>query len=320
MVKMKSRLVLMESSYRGWILEGIVRESSAAVGIRPRIVWIPSKKRDMLNVKNLFSLLRFLSLSKSILIVNQKLYLRLRKIPGIWYLAKLGKCVDIYFTHETDISELAIYCNADEQLRSVITFNFEDSTKLKKCLSPRIQIKVSYGAVDRFTYKPILYQEAGKKKFVLIAGIMNQRKNPDKIKRIIESNPDIEFVIHGDNWDRLWADEGKSLSNLQILEFELSRHPNLIREASCLLSISNLEGGPYPTLESLASGTPVVASRTGWNPELVNSKNGVLLQAEFSESDVRLAILTAFEIKSRSGETDLLPKEYNWERVGRSLF
>ena len=317
---MKSRLVLMESSYRGWILEGIIRESSAAIGIRPRIVWIPSKKRDLLNIKNIVSLLRFLSFSKSVLIVNQKLYLRLRKIPGIWYLAKLGKCVDIYFTHESDISELVLYCNADEDLRSVITFNSEDSAKLKKCFSPRIQIKVSYGAVDRSTYKPNLHQEAGSKKFVLIAGIMNQRKNPDIIKNIIESNPDIEFVIHGDNWNRLWADEGKSLNHLQILEFELARHPNLIREASCLLSISNLEGGPYPTLESLASGTPVVASRTGWNPELVTSKNGVLLQAGFSGSDVRLAILAAFKIKSRFGETDLLPQEYNWERVGRSLF
>jgi len=310
----------MESSYRGWILEGIIRESSAAIGIRPRIVWIPSKKRDLLNIKNIVSLLRFLSFSKSVLIVNQKLYLRLRKIPGIWYLAKLGKCVDIYFTHETEISELARYCNADGDLRSLITFNSEDSAKLKKYLSPRIQIKVSYGAVDRSTYKPNLHQEAGSKKFVLIAGIMNQRKNPDVIKNIIESNPDIEFVIHGDNWNRLWADEGKSLSHLQILEFELARHPNLIREASCLLSISNLEGGPYPTLESLASGTPVVASRTGWNPELVTSKNGVLLQAGFSGSDVRLAILAAFKIKSRFGETDLLPQEYNWERVGRSLF
>jgi glycosyltransferase involved in cell wall biosynthesis len=310
----------MESSYRGWILEGIIRESSAAIGIRPRIVWIPSKKRDLLNIKNIVSLLQFLSFSKSVLIVNQKLYLRLRKIPGIWYLAKFGKCVDIYFTHESDISELVLYCNTDEDLRSVITFNSEDSAKLKKCFSPRIQIKVSYGAVDRSTYKPNLHQEAGSKKFVLIAGIMNQRKNPDIIKNVIESNPDIEFVIHGNNWNRLWADEGKSLSHLQILEFELARHPNLIREASCLLSISYLEGGPYPTLESLASGTPVVASRTGWNPELVTSKNGVLLQAGFSERDVRLAILTAFEIKSRFGETDLLPQEYNWERVGRSLF
>lgn len=310
----------MESSYRGWILEGIIRESSAGIGIRPRIVWIPSKKRDMLNIKNLVSLLHFLSFSKSVLIVNQKLYLRLRKIPGIWYLAKLGKCVDIYFTHESDISELVLYCNTDEDLRSVITFNSEDSDKLKKCLSSRIQIKVSYGAVDRSTYKPNLHQEAGSKKFVLIAGIMNQRKNPEIIKNVIESNPDIEFVIHGDNWNRLWADEGKSLSHLQILEFNLTRHPNLIREASCLLSISNLEGGPYPTLESLASGTPVVASRTGWNSELVTSRNGVLLQAGFSERDIRLAILTAFEIKSRFGGTDLLPQEYNWERVGRALF
>lgn len=310
----------MESSYRGWILEGIIRESSAAVGIRPRIVWIPSKKSDMLKFTNIVSLLQFLTISKSVLVVNQKLYLRLRKIPGIWFLAKLGKCVDIYFTHEADISELVLYCNADEDLRSVITFNSEDSARLKKCLSPRIQIKASYGAVDRSIYWPNLYQKVENKKFVLIAGVMNQRKNPDIIKRIIESNTDIEFVIHGDNWNRLWADEGRSPSNLQIIKFELAKHPILIREASCLLSISNLEGGPYPTLESLASGTPVVASRTGWNSELVTSKNGVLLQAEFLESDVRSAIFTAFKIKSRFGEADLLPQEYNWERVGRSLF
>lgn len=317
---MKSRLVLMESSYRGWILEGIIRESSAAVAIRPRIIWIPSKKRDILNVTNIVSLLQFLTISKSVLVVNQKLYLRLRKIPGIWFLAKLGKCVDIYFTHEADISELALYCNADEDLRSVITLNYEDSARLKKCISPRIQIKVSYGAVNRSTYRPTLYQKAENKKFVLIVGVMNQRKSPDIIKRIIESNTDIEFVIHGKNWNRLWADEGRSPSNLQILEFEFAKHPTLIREASCLLSISNLEGGPYPTLESLASGTPVIASRTGWNPELVTSKNGVLLQDGFSDSDLRSAIFKAFEIKSKFGNRDLLPEEYNWERVGQTLF
>ena len=73
-------------------------------------------------------------------------------------------------------------------------------------------------------------------------------------------------------------------------------------------------------MEALASGTPVVASKTGWNPELINETNGILIDDIRSTKEIGSAIGKAFLLKIAKMNEDLLPKNYDWASVGRSLY
>lgn len=53
--------------------------------------------------------------------------------------------------------------------------------------------------------------------------------------------------------------------------------PALFREAHCFLHLKYLDPCPTAVLEAMASGMPVIGSRTGGMPELVSDASGVLL-------------------------------------------
>jgi len=312
--------VYMDSSYRGWILEGIIRESAEAVGQKIAVVWIPNKKVAVFNPRNVASWMWLLLPARSVLFVNQKLFVRMKKRPIIWFVICRRKEISVYFTHESETEEFVCLCNDDCRVSRVTTFNNSDSLNLRMHLRPEIDLRVSYGAVDRSVFYPLGKEVSLNPSFVLIVGIMSPRKNPALIKRAIERNPGVDFVIHGENWELLWTDTHDMPNNLRIIEFDFGLNPQLMRDAACLLTISDLEGGPYPTLEALASGTPVVASRTGWNPELINELNGFLISNLNADHEISAAINGAFELKKANQQLDLLPLEYSWERVARALY
>ena len=93
-----------------------------------------------------------------------------------------------------------------------------------------------------------------------------------------------------------------------------------MQEASAYLSLSKLEGGPYTTIEALASGTPCVVTSTGWNPEIINKSNGILLPLEPTTAQIIAAIDQAILMKEKVRHLDLLEGKFSWEQLGRSIY
>ena len=93
-----------------------------------------------------------------------------------------------------------------------------------------------------------------------------------------------------------------------------------MRNATVYLSLSKLEGGPYTTVESMASGTPVVVTSTGWNPEIVNDSNGILVPIEVNINQVIAAIKTTMLLKEKVRGFDLIEGKFSWEQLGRSIY
>ena len=50
-----NRKVLLLSSFKGWILEGMVRESAEALGIKIRVLFIPQRLQDFFRIKDVFN-------------------------------------------------------------------------------------------------------------------------------------------------------------------------------------------------------------------------------------------------------------------------
>ena len=91
------------------------------------------------------------------------------------------------------------------------------------------------------------------------------RKNPDLILETIKQNPDLSFTIFGKNWE-IWYryPELISLQNLVYLPFEYKTYSHVLARHKVFCSLSYIEGGPVPLLESLVTGLKVVVTDTGY--------------------------------------------------------
>ncbi len=69
--------------------------------------------------------------------------------------------------------------------------------------------------------------------------------------------------------------------------------PEIVRNARAVIYISKNEDFGMITLESLASGVPVIAvNEWGFQETMIHEKTGILLEPNFSNEDLKKAILT----------------------------
>lgn len=315
--------MLLLSSYRGWILEGMVRESAEALGIKIRVLFIPQRLQDFFRFKNFVVYILGKKIKGDCLFVNQSSYFKALLSTSISFIPE--KCRVLY-THKSneEIEDL-------EQIKMLQRTNkiFVLNSKIKEDLVvsgiSEDKITTVFGAIDRKVYYPINYFNTNRSlvadPYVLVLGDCKPRKNPNMIINVIRTMSDTKFVIHGRGWQEYLKNLGtNNLENLKVVQFEIANNPQLVREALVYLSLSELEGGPFPTLESLASGTPVVVTDTGWNKEIVKSGFGTVLSQTFTLSEVVTAINEAIKLKPQVCSLDLLKGEFTWGSLGQKLY
>jgi len=289
--------------------------------------WVPRGKKDSFNLKNTYALWNLDKLPENSLFIHQdvmELVLTKKK--------RLHNETRVYFTHNNrDLSEVPHIISVIGKASRVFTQNkqavdFLESNGLPKGLASPI-----YGAIDRNIFFPKLesketigigkeklLQELPLKEFVLIVGDCKERKNPKAIFDVVKANPSVFFVIHGRGWERMTQAQG--LKNLKIIQFNFSLHPFLMRNAQTYLSLSILEGGPYPTIEAMASGTPVLVTDTGWNKELVSKEAGFVIPTDSDHSFVSNYLYQALEMKKFVQSSDLLKGRLTWKDMGYNLY
>lgn len=310
-VSMNQYVVHLPISFKGWIMEGIARDSAAAIGIQPRFRFFAERKRDYLKLKVLLGLFDYKKSSVHIFMHHRTYWKFANQVVGKRHL---------FLTHIDHPGDLTL-----ERWRGfvlpdcVITQNSQTAGLAQNIGVDMAKILIGYGGVSRSQYFPVsrLGLQAP---FVLIVGDCKPRKNPEFLKEVIIGLPNINFVIHGTGWlNYIFSDEGIP-KNLKIFEFRQGENPRLMREASVLLSVATKEGGPFPVLEALASGTPVVATPTGFCSEMVTTGRGVLLSSTPEISDVQKAIMEAFSLKAKVATKDLLDGQLKWDEFGFKLY
>jgi glycosyltransferase involved in cell wall biosynthesis len=178
------------------------------------------------------------------------------------------------------------------------------------------KIHVFPGAIDRQTFYPgTVFNES-----ILMSGDFKVRKNPEAVAQLVRNNPDLEFIIHGKNL-KILLDKGLGeASNVELIEWNFSKQPQLIREASVFVSLSKLEGGPFSILEALASGTPAVATDVGIAREYLNGENGFVIPVDFNPEVLRNRILESQQLKKKTAGMDLLEGKFSWADYGNVIF
>lgn len=168
-------------------------------------------------------------------------------------------------------------------------------------------IQVYPGPINRNRFFP------GEKKnsYVLISGDFKPRKNPSKILECINKNKDLNFVIHGRNLS-FFEDYKNTMPNLILKKWNFADQPKLMREASVFLNLSILEGGPISILEALSSGTPVIATDTGFAHEIINLGIGSVIPIEFDHMELRRNLIKWIDYSKKHKSVDFLNGQYNF--------
>lgn len=308
-------IIFMDKSFSKWILGAIVRETAAKSGFS---IGIKEISRFSQSPKGFFNFirLRIFGMPVNNLIVNQINYYSICKH------AKLSKTqrsrARVFYTHSTSgdvpISQISLLNDAAE----VIVMNTAQKQTLKSLGVTNPPISICHGAINSDYFFPS--NNSPGEIYVFVSGDVKERKQPARILEVIRACPDIEFILFGKKWQEYITWSGEKYKNIKIAGTSIYDSGYYMRSASCYLSLSTNEGGPYGTIEALASGTPVVCTATGWNPEVIDETNGVIVRCDESTADIRAAIEQAFKLKKSAIKPALKHTSFNWKNQAQILF
>ncbi|MDP8988914.1 MAG: glycosyltransferase family 4 protein [Acidobacteriota bacterium] len=154
------------------------------------------------------------------------------------------------------------------------------------------------------------------------------------LKAAMPKIPNAHVVFAGPGWEPVVADLGAlGLSASCLGYIRRSDMPGLFASLDAYLMTSGVEGGPVTVLESMACGTPVVATRVGLVPDVVSDGvNGftspvgdvagltaALLQlASDRDLAARIGAAARHTAQSQSWERNLQPLREIYQRYGRA--
>ncbi len=176
-------------------------------------------------------------------------------------------------------------------------------------------VAVESMGVDLSVFKAKPKQEFNKK--VLFVGRITQAKGVDHIVAAARIMPDWHFTIVGDG--PYLSELKESAERLVNLTFTGAVDnidlPNFYHDADLFILPSQREGMPVSIIESLACGTPVIATDVGQISELViNGENGQLIEASGESIEVALNSIAAqgtWQIMSRNAPSSVSDRDMN---------
>ncbi|MGC2518204.1 MAG: glycosyltransferase family 4 protein [Burkholderiales bacterium] len=192
---------------------------------------------------------------------------------------------------------------------------------------PAERIEVLRNGVDLQLFRPI-EREAGRRKLevsrttLLSVGHLIPRKAHDLVIQALRWLPEMDLIVIGDGPERgtLGALARKSGVGDRVrfagaLAQEELR--NYYGAADALVLASSREGWANVLLESMACGTPVVASRIGGTPEVVSAPEAGVLMAERTPEAVAEAVQRLFARYPDRGATRRYAEKFSWEETTR---
>ena len=294
---------------KGWVMDGIAQEAPAALNLENHTFYLPTRSTHRVRNRPIFW--RLLNRSDSI-----SLFLHHRPLLKYHERVDLAR-VRVFITHiderepltESDFRILAKVHRIIFQNSNLLEWGVAKGLKRERCL-------VAHGAISQDTFYPS--QRLADSIYALISGECKERKNPEMIRDLISRRSELQFIIHGDGWIEFF--DRHTPTNLKILPFDKKQQAILMRNASALVTLSKNEGGPFPVLEALASGTPVLATDTGFCREIINQNCGVILDKSSTLDEISKALDAVLKLKKDVYLSSLLPNDYSWEIFAERLY
>jgi glycosyltransferase involved in cell wall biosynthesis len=154
---------------------------------------------------------------------------------------------------------------------------------------------------------------------IILASKFGPRKGAELLPNLISMLPEWHFVIMGKGWKSfLKAEKIFDLPNLTYVKFNKKNRSKFFSGAKIFLSLSNLEGGPVPLIESMSLGVIPISTNTGFAPEFIkDGVNGYLVPIN---PDPNLIVERINSINELSEKPEYAVSHLTWDRIARFTF
>jgi glycosyltransferase involved in cell wall biosynthesis len=256
---MKSRLnIIVSTSHRGWVL-GILANvlATGITNATPKIIEFPQSRRDARNPRGSL----FLPKAQYNFFLHQDL--ALTAFQKGW-LNKQSRNL-LYVTHLT--GDAGRYKVLEPFFDLILNNNSRTFTDLVDVGFAPENMLVTPNPIDPIFSRQLLDR---KKLDVVFVANYTQRKRPDLLVETVKSLCMVNFTLIGRGWaGSREYEELLPRKNFAYTEFEFESYPPLLAKHKVFCTLSDLEGGPVPLLESLVIGLSVVATDTGTANDLI---------------------------------------------------
>ncbi len=163
-----------------------------------------------------------------------------------------------------------------------------------------------------------------------VSGLTDREKNISGLLRVmkrIEKHTEITLQVIGEGMERSGHEKlAKELGLLNKTVFFQGYQPsveiaNEMHRSDSLIMFSNFEGMPVTIIEAQCCGLPVIATRTGFIPEMVKADQGILVECG-NEMELEKAILKMQSGKNNYSPSDISTaalQQYGFDAVGEKL-
>ena len=223
-----------------------------------------------------------------------------------------SKSIVNYTHNESELGTIAHQASILNQAFSVHFNCSRDAENLvDQGLDPK-KVRLVYGAIDE-DCSPIGPIEK-EPKTVLLASRYGARKGLDILPSLVQALPDWHFFILGRGWESFLTSSGLiRQENVEYTHFNKSTRNMFMKRAKIFLSLSSLEGGPLPLIESMSWNCIPIATDTGFARDfIVDSRNGFILPVNPTTNETVTAIEKSELI---SVESRISVAHLTWERI-----
>lgn len=249
----------MSTGHRGWAIEALTKLLLGNLqNFKSTKIEVPQSRRHLRSIKG------FMYLPKADLHFFMQQDLLVDCFNRGWISDK--NPLIVRYTHNN--KEMSNYKQVFQIASSITTEN----SKLKKEM---VQLGIEKEKINILPH-PIKWElfssvkDVNKTRDVIFVSNFYKRKRPDIIADLIRANPHVSFTLYGKNWEYfpLFA-ELLERPNFQYLSFNYHEYARVLAKHRVFCSVSDIEGGPVPLLESLTAGLIPVVTDTGYARDVI---------------------------------------------------
>lgn len=286
--------IVVSTGHRKWAIGELAQNLTELMSdLSPRIIEVPQSRRQ---IKSPMGWIHFPSAPSTIFMQQDLL---LHAMQRDWH--RKTNFIILRYTHNN--RPLENYRSAFEISNRILVEN--SFTKFQMVQMGIDQSKIEFKPHPIEWAKFNYVRSTTKLRDVIFVSNFYKRKRPDLILETVKSMPNLKFTIYGRNWDT-WKDFShlQTLSNLDYINFNYSQYPDVLSRHRVFCSLSEIEGGPVPLLESLTAGLVPVVTDTGYARDVNGLSNGIyVIPQSPTINQIKDAILLALSTPAPNLDT-----------------